>query len=166
MLESRDRVKIKLFNSWAEFGILITSLCTFAATMGILFHSIPELNISIGGVQKSLEAQNFTITYPSNNSSVNYVELIQGKTPFSQLNHYIVVTPMRTGEDWVMGDKANVYSGVTWTGRAQFGTGSVGIGEQFMVRALATKSTLSGGPLTKVPEDAVFSQPVVVTRQK
>lgn len=61
---------------------------------------------------------------------------------------------------------ASMYQGGSWTCRARFGTAAVGVGERFLVRVLATESTLAPGPLTEIPKDAVISKSIVVMRKK
>jgi hypothetical protein len=93
------------------------------------------------------------------------IELIRGETPFSGMHHYIIVTPVKIRTDFVEGE-ANVSPGGFWSGQAKFGEAAVGAGEKFVVRALATNSRLSPGPLTEVPKDAIFSGSITVTRKK
>lgn len=108
----------------------------------------------------------FKITNPSYGDSVDLFDLIQGKTPFMGMNHYIVVTPLKTGGDFIQDVPAKVSSDGSWIGRAKLGTAEVGVGEKFAVRVIATKSTLSPGQLIPVPEDAFSSDSITVTRKK
>lgn len=117
-------------------------------------------------VKKLAEANQFKITYPANGGIVDLTDMVRGVTPYSKKNHYIVVTSIETGGDWVQDGPMKISIGDAWTGRAIFGTASVGAGEGFVIRAIATNSTLSPGTLTEVPGDALFSESVVVTRKK
>lgn len=117
-------------------------------------------------VRENIKAEKFTITYPSDNSTVEMTGLIRGFTPYEDKNHYLVITPTASGEDWIQDGPVKVFTGGTWSGRAQFGTANVGQGLDFVVRAIATESVLKPGPLTEVPEDAVLSRSIKVTRKE
>jgi hypothetical protein len=82
------------------------------------------------------------------------------------MNHYIVVTPIETGSDHIQDKPVSIYAGGLFTGETRFGQGDLGIGEKFIVRVLASKSSLTPNILPKVPEDAIFSEPIIVTRRK
>lgn len=112
-----------------------------------------------------LVAAQLTLTSLTNGAKVGINELVHGATPFPQRNHYVVVTPLRTGESWVQA-LATLQADNTWTGNAQFGSGDLGINEKFTVRCLATEHDLQPGPLASqpLPSDAVFSPAVTVTR--
>lgn len=158
-------------------GVLITFLSLGATILFGLLNlrkrvatiqvDLQEVGSRVELVEKRILAGQFTVTTPVNGATVEMIDFIRGNTPLSGMNHYIVVTPLKTGDDWVQEKRATVSGGI-WSGRAKFGTAAVGAGEQFVVRALATKSTLSPGPLTEVevPEDAIFSEPITVTRKK
>lgn len=128
--------------------------------------SVEEVGNRVERVEKGILAEKFTITTPLDGAIVNRIDLVRGTTPFAQMNHYIVVTPLKTGDDWIQDGPITVYTGGLWTGRAVFGEAAVGAGEEFIVRSLATKLILSPGPLTEVPEDAIFSESITVTRKE
>ena len=116
-------------------------------------------------IETQIAKRNFKITSPSNGDSVDIAELIQGETPFRGMHHYVIVTPVKIGTDFVE-EEAKVSPGGLWSGNAVFGTAAVGAGEKFVVRALVTNSTLSPGPLSGMPKDAIFSESITVTRKK
>lgn len=146
----------------AKISIVITSL-GFIVTLGYI---VFPLMSRVQQVEKGILARQFRITAPVDGATVGLTELIRGETPFPEMNHYIVVTPLKTRDDFVEDGPVNVSTSGVWAGNAKFGAAAVGAGEQFMVRALATKSILSPGPLTEVPEDAIFSESIIVTRKK
>lgn len=145
-----------------KIGILITTL-GFIATM--VFGILPLMK-SVGRVEKGVMARQFRITAPIDGAAAGLTESIRGETPFSEMTHYIVVTPVKTGDNWVQPGPVQVSASGLWIGRATFGEAAVGAGEQFIVRALATKSILVEGALGKVPEDAIFSESITVTRKR
>ena len=104
------------------------------------------------------------ITSPSDGDMVGMTEFIQGETPFTGLNHYIVVTPLKAGADLVQ-DKPAKISGISMRGKARFGTATVGSGEKFSVRFLVTSHVISPGSLTEKPEDGLPSNTITVTRK-
>lgn len=132
----------------------------------VIQSNIAEVGDRVKAVEKAVLAVQFTITNPVNEAAVSMTELVRGKTPFSKMNHYIVVTPLKTGGDLVQDRPVKISTAGSWSGRARFAAADVGAGERFIVRVLATKSTLSPGSLTEVPEDAVFSNSIIVTREK
>ncbi len=93
-------------------------------------------------------------------------EIVRGTTSVPAKNHYVIIIPETTPDDfWVQRRPATV-SGGTWTGRGQFGEGSVGIGDAFLIRCFATSATLPAGKLdmSALPADLVMSPPVKVKR--
>lgn len=82
------------------------------------------------------------------------------------LNHYIVVIPLRSPDQWVVDGPIRVGQGGFGTGRARFGSGAVGVGENFSLMIVATTVLLPEGVLVGLPADARRSQQVVVHRVK
>lgn len=108
-------------------------------------------------------AAQFTITNPADNARVGPTEIVSGLTPFPDLAHYIVITPEEGGY-WIQ-EKTGVDNNGVWTGTAHFGTGSVGLNQRFIVRGLATRDgDIKAGRRQTLPQDAVLSRAIVVTR--
>lgn len=126
---------------------------------------VKDVHGSVERVEKSIMEQQFRITKPADGDSVNLVDVVRGETPFAGLNHYIVVTPIKAGVDFVQSGPVPVHAGGFWSGQAAFGSAAIGIGEDFLVRCLATNSALNEGPLVDVPEDAAFSDIITVIRK-
>lgn len=103
------------------------------------------------------------ITEPVNGETVPSVVLLRGTTPFLNMNHYVVVTPVEAPTTWVQEPAARVDASGAWTGQAYIGT-ETSVGKRFIVRCLATESQLQPGPLEKMPENAVLSEPITVVR--
>jgi hypothetical protein len=116
-------------------------------------------------VEKQILRKDFKITSPLNGDRVDKNEFIQGETPFLGMHHYVIVTPVKIGTDWVQ-EEAKVSFGGLWSGKAILGAAAVGVGEKFVIRALATNTTLPPGPLTEVPKDAIFSELITVKRNQ
>lgn len=116
-------------------------------------------------VRRTKPTEQLVIAIPLNGATVGLDERVSGTTPFSDLNHYIIVTPSRVGTPYVQDQAASVSMGA-FSGRARFGGVNVGIGEQFAVQIVATKATLAPGPLAKQPADAVLSNSVTVIRKQ
>ena len=116
-------------------------------------------------VEQPVDRHHLKITSPSDGDSVSMNEPIQGKTPFSGMHHYVIVTPVEARRDFVEGE-AKVTRGGSWSGQAVFGGATAGVDQKFVVRALATESTLTRGPLIESPKDARFSEPITVIRKK
>jgi hypothetical protein len=120
----------------------------------------------VESVQQKVLAGRFVIISPSDGASVDATDIVRGKSPFPEMNHYIVITPLKTGDDFVQDNPAKVDVTGSFASNARFGTGDVGIGEKFFVRVLITKSTIPPGILKAVPPDAEFSESVTVKREK
>lgn len=127
---------------------------------------VEEVGSRVERVQKSIQARQFKITFPADGATVERTNLIRGETPFPEMNHYVVVIPVKTMDNWVQPGPVSVSASGLWSGSATFGAAAVGAGEQFIVRALATKSMVSEGTLAKVPGDAIFSESITVTRKE
>lgn len=163
-------MKIKLDNpiQIQRLQLYVSIAALVVTTIGVTFTICIRTTVRDGVkvIEKDILTNQFIITNPVDNTLVDNIDLVRGKTPFLKLNHYIVVTPLKTGDDWVEDGPLKIYTGGLWTGRARFGTAAAGPGDEFVVRALVTKSILSRGPLTKLPVDAIFSNSVIVTRRR
>ena len=108
----------------------------------------------------------FVIDTPAAGATVGLDTTVTGKTPYPDRHNYIVITPKRTGAASVQDQPAIVNSSDgTFTGRVRLGGVQTGIGEQFMIHIIATKSELTAGPLVKEPDDAARSNTIIVTRK-
>ena len=116
-------------------------------------------------VRRTKPTEQITISFPTNGADVSLDEKVNGTTAFNDLNHYIVVTPLRAGTPFVQTQPASVSNG-TFIGSARFGSANVGVGEQFTVQVLATKATLTAGALAQKPADAVVSNLITVIRKR
>ena len=157
---------------WITVGLIIAGIGLIISSLTYLKKRVTNIQITMEDVQKRVErveeevlSRRFTISTPVDGVSVDFTDVVRGMTPFPNKNNYIVVTPLKTGDDWVQDGPVKIYGDGLWTGIARFGTGEAGVGEEFLVRAIATQSALSPGPLTQVPKDAVFSEAITVTRK-
>jgi hypothetical protein len=157
---------------WSNIG-LIVALVGILVTLVSIIVTIRDMRSRVVTVQTGIErvgeqilAKEFRITFPSDGDSVGLNSLIRGETPYLDMNHYIMVTPVKTGTDFIEGEPVKIYSGGSWTGTAKFGEAGAGGGENFIVRAIATASALAPGALAEVPKGAKFSESITVTRKK
>jgi len=90
---------------------------------------------------------------------------IKGTTPYLDRNHYIVVTAP-TRDKFVEDGPLMVSGWGAWGGHARFGNASAGRGQFYVVQVMATRASLSTGPMTGTPSDAVYSNPVMVERRQ
>jgi hypothetical protein len=169
LLKIRDSLRA---TSWVtKLGFLFTILGLIATVVfGILPLTARVSNVGsrIEGVERSILARQFKITFPAEGATVERISSIRGETPFPEMNHYVIVIPVKTMDNWVQPGPVSVSASGLWSGSATFGTAAIGAGEQFTVRVLATKSRVSEGTLEKekVPGDAIFSESITVTRSK
>lgn len=106
---------------------------------------------------------NFTINTPFNGEKVGLTTIVRGKTPYSQLNHYIVAISFQAKRYYIQ-QPVKVFSNGEWEGFAAFGTTEYGKDHDWSIRIFATKSTLPVGELFDFPKDAIFSNEIVVKR--
>ena len=77
--------------------------------------------------------------------------------------HYVSVTPLRTGDRWIVDGPIRVDAGQL-DGRARYGDGDLGLGEEFAVEILCTPSQLAVGRLDTLPAASQVSASTVVVR--
>jgi hypothetical protein len=150
---------------WA-FGAHIAQILTLLVAVIALYCQIRDVGKHVERVEQQTLRNFLRITYPYNGDTVELTGLVRGSTPYSDRNNYIVVTPLQTGGNWVQDGPLTIDSGGQWTVQAKFGDAGAGEGQRFIIRALASKYSLKPGPLIEVPQDAVFSDAVTVTREK
>ncbi|MGO9374675.1 MAG: hypothetical protein ACLQBD_21605 [Syntrophobacteraceae bacterium] len=154
--EERKYWKCYLVIALLQLFVMILGLP--AAYFGIMF--------KVEGLKNDVLASRFRIIDPTDGAVVPQEVFIRGTTPFSGMNHYIIVTPIKTGDDIVQGGNLKVSSSGLWSGNAEIGSAGVGAGQQFRVVTVATKFRLPAGPITEMPKDAIFSESIIVTRQR
>jgi len=140
-------------------------LASLAIVVTIIFGSVGlwlATNRQTEKLQNLIEAGRFVLTSPSDGANVGPGQKVKGKTPFTQLNHYIAVRIVRTGGTDIR--PASVSPDGTFAGEARFVESTAKEDNQFTIRVLATKATLAAGNLTEVPGDAVWSDSVNVRR--
>lgn len=153
---------------WLQLvGVVVGLAALFLAISQILQTKdrVEKARDEIAEVQEKVLQSHFKILQPRDGAEVEFRELIRGITPFLDMNNYIIVTPI--GRDaFVESDSLKIGPGGEFSGFAKIGHADAGGGERFLIRVLATKSKLKPGLLSEVPEDAIFSQVVVVTRKR
>lgn len=145
-----------------EFNIQV-----FATKSAALPDAVPNgaPRSNVVKVRRAQPEAGIVITSPTKDTGVTMNEEIHGRTALTDLKHYIVVTPLRTGTAVVQDARASVdRSTSTFSGRARFGDNQTSVGEPFSVRVLATKSTLPPGALMS-EEGTVPSNTVTVKRK-
>jgi hypothetical protein len=157
LLRLLSRYRFRRFRRTAE---LLVSAVAFFILLFLLFSALPSPPQRSGDATAA-----FAVTAPRESERVGLRVEVRGRTPFTTLRHYIVVTPLATGDVWVQTSPVtSVTPGGTFLGLAQLGTASDGGEQRFTIQVLATRSVLRAGPLVVVPSDARFSPPVTVIR--
>lgn len=146
-------------------GLIAAIITTYFSYLSIS-SKVAALDRHVESVETHILAGRFIIISPSDGAIVDLTDIVRIKTPFSQLNHYLIITPLKTGDDWVQDNPPKPDVAGSWVGTARFGSGDAGAGDKFLVRALATSATVPPGLLKSVPPDAVYSESITVTRQK
>lgn len=112
-----------------------------------------------------ISSKQLVIETPSNSAMVGISSVVRGKTPYPQLKHYLVVVSLQAKRYYIQ-QPVRVQSDGTWEGFAAFGTQIYGVGDQWSIQIMATATSLSVGEISDFPKDAVFSDEIVVTRNR
>ena len=105
-----------------------------------------------------------TINSPLQGAAVGGTEQVSGISPFVLLDHYVLVTSVTTGVRYVVGDSFRADSTGAFSTAARFGSGNLGVDEQFSIQVVSTSNRLAEGPIAQLPADARVSRSVTVTR--
>jgi len=142
----------------------IANIFTFIITLSIFFIGY----IFVDDIRKDIKKNLLIITQPRDHDLVDNNEVIRGSTPYLRKVHYLVVTPLATGDDWVQYPAVTIDNTGVWAGQAVFGSSAVGNGQDFLVRVVATSSKINPSNLAErsLPMDAISSAPIKVTRKK
>jgi hypothetical protein len=114
-------------------------------------------------------AQTFRIVInaPAEGADIGLDASVTGKTSVPDLNHYIIVKSVKAGISYVQDRPVSINrTDGTFSGNARLGEAGIGLGEQFVIRVLATKSMLRAAQLINEPPDAVSSNAMTVTRKQ
>jgi hypothetical protein len=109
---------------------------------------------------------NIHIIKPETGAEVEEGTIVSFNSTYGNLNHYIIVIPMRSPDKWVVDGPIKVSKDGFATGRARFGSGTVGVGENFAIQVYGTEIILPEGILSSLPPESKLSQQVLVTRVK
>jgi serine/threonine protein kinase len=107
------------------------------------------------------------ITKPGRGEIVSPSPTVIAETSCTGMKHYIVVKPSGINQLYLQGELVAT-SANSWQGTAQIGDTGASNGEEFTIKVLATKDERPIGPLRqeRIPEDAIFSNEVVVELKK
>lgn len=142
--------------NWAQIAALLLGVY-------VAFFQLRPVSDAVERIEAQTKQREPTIISPQSGSVVADSISLHGFTPYSGSNHYIVVTPLDTPEDWIERRPVTVHPGGIWTGIATIGT-SADRGKEFLVRIVVTSAALSVGRSQRIPEDAISSVPVLIRR--
>jgi hypothetical protein len=158
---------------WTRIGTIATTVGALAAVAYLIVYlwnlRPPPVQEAKTGHRVAAEpeihhqAEEFRVTYPTEDSVVEMNLMVRGKTLYPNMNHYLVVMPYANKTNYVENGHVDVL-GDSFVGPVTLGEAAAGGGERFFIRALATRTVLSSGALLVVPGDAIFSEGVTVTR--
>jgi hypothetical protein len=104
------------------------------------------------------------ILLPSHEAKVHRTVGIEWVTSYPDKNHYVLAGWEGAPTPFVQ-DPTLVTAGSTWKGFAQLGEAGDPPGSRFYLQIIATRSRLKEGPLGEPPEDALYSDRILVTTQ-
>lgn len=156
---------------WLDTLAKIAGILTlFAAILALtlIFFETRKIREGVQQLQQATASNQFAIISPKTGDIVDPSLVLIGRTPHPEMNHFLVATPVKSRTGVVQDGPVQVSANGVWFGIAQLGSTAVGEGESFMISCVATTTRLSSGPLPPngIPKDAVFSEPVIVTRKK
>jgi hypothetical protein len=111
-------------------------------------------------------SRSFAIIQPQEGALVEAGDTVQFVSPYGDLNHYVIVTPLQSPTRWVVDGPLRASAGEQQHGNARFGDTVAGRGERFSLQILATSVNLSQGALKELPADSKFSQAIKVIRAR
>ena len=144
-----------------EIASMVLTIVGFVLT--IVFGILP-MHERMDRMEEAILLKHFTITHPIDNTIVESSEVINGRTPFLTLKHYILSAPMDTNDVYVQDGPLKVSAGGNWVGGAR--VDDAGVSKKFLVQVVATKAVLPRGLLTKLPEDALYSEAITVIKRE
>ncbi|MFA7256752.1 MAG: hypothetical protein WC047_04185 [Kiritimatiellales bacterium] len=144
-------------------GILFVIILTYLLFLPSSIHTSRSPDITSHPKPSSAD---IVILQPTQNGEVEETAIVQFHSVHSELHHYIVVIPMQSPNRWIVDGPLQVANNGTGTGRACFGSGSVGVGERFTIVVLASAVLLPEGILTRTPAGSQLSQYITVKRVK
>lgn len=143
--------------------ILIVSILTFIGTIGLLIYAIRDFDLKQEQLVNLLDQPR--ITRPANGATVKDNGRVEGYTPYKNSNIYILVTDP-TGAETVQGPVSVSANGI-WSGNASYGINDANSLSNFYVRALITMQKMKPGDIiTVLPDDAIVTNSIMVTRNK
>src|SRR6185436_7857565 len=155
--------KIKcIYDSALNLLILILTIIIAYYTYQIAEKELKPLNEKANTIIETDIQNEFVILSPVNGDAVSEIDTVAGKTPYLNLNNYIVITALAVGQEninYVQEGPLQIFheNGTgTWIAKAHFGASEKGIGEKFMVRCMATKEIIDvDSHNTVIPKDAI-----------
>ena len=118
---------ISIMTLIAAVAAIVVSLYV-RTTVIITQDAVDGLILRVDQMDESIKRDQLAVTYPTNNAVVEIIDLVQGITPYEDMNHYIVITPVDSGVDFIQEGPVNVIEGGSWHGIARFGTAGGGVG--------------------------------------
>src|SRR4030042_5711977 len=86
---------------WAAIANILAFIVPIIIFVYQIKKDIKEVQKGIERIEDLTVMNQFLITNPKNGADVELTDIIQGRTPYLNKNHYIVVTPIKTGDDFV-----------------------------------------------------------------
>jgi len=146
----------------AYFGIRTVRLT--GADIGTKVEQVRE---DVVQADRSFRQSQLRILSPVSGASVSENEAISGRSPYWALNNYVVVFSLKAKTYFVQDGPLNVSPAGAWSGSATFGGAQAGASEEYLVYCVASEKPLPLGPLPleRFPKNAIWSEPIDVTRK-
>jgi hypothetical protein len=142
-------------NPWLKFAMILISLTGYAFAIC----QILKVENKVEKVGTELSSLRLKIYEPKDQSTLdsNYC-VVKGNNPFGDKNVYILVMPLSTNQQYIVSAVTQGYF-----------TLSIKIGENyskgmFNIVLMATKNQINAGPMISIPQDAIWSENILIER--
>jgi len=141
----------------------LSKCAAVASIAGVLLALLPFVPGRSSRPQPAM-AESLQLTQPPDGATVGPTINVRGKASRdgARLNYYLIVTPPQ-GAAQIEPDPMDMSPEGELSGRAVLGTGSVGVGQTFIVEILASTTALKS--LRQVPPGAKWSNAIRVVRK-
>lgn len=147
--------------------LLLAIAGMIVAIIGLLvaiIFGVVSANKNAERVDRTIKQTKLIINSPLEGAKVGTGQRVLGRTPFTQLNHYLAVVLVRTGDLYLLQVPVHVNADGTFSGDARFNDTPVTEDDELKLQVLVTRAELPAGKLDRaqLPDEAVFSDSVTI----
>ena len=106
------------------------------------------------------------ILTPAEGQKVDSYVNVTGFSPFLKMNHYLIASTTKPPQQYIDGSPFSPESNGYWKATIHLGSGSSGIGQNYLIQVLSSETVLPEGPIKSFPKDSHISPAINVLRTK